>query len=154
MTVKPNDPSSGFFTFVHHDVPIEYSWDIQARINVILHEKPHNEHETRLRCITYVEERLLPPAFVRASLAYSKVVQASNRANRVKRWLCRTSRAVERAEPAYECALDCYWHALVPLALQLVPDAPWDGEELILPNRIKIPQISVFRKADGQTPSL
>jgi len=48
MTLHATDPRSGFFRFLHHDMPIEYSANVDERIAYIRAEKPLAERAGRL----------------------------------------------------------------------------------------------------------
>lgn len=72
MTVREGDPQEGFFTFIHHDWPIEWSGNIAERLEFIASNKPKHERATRNRCIVYVPEALLPAPFIEAERVYSE----------------------------------------------------------------------------------
>src|SRR3990167_6534357 len=96
MTVQATDPRSGWFTFVHHDRPLEYSWDIEERIQAIVTTKPAHEIATRLRCLAFVPETEIPFATREAQRALDEAQRAA--------W----------ADDG------------LALALRYVPNAPWD----------------------------
>ena len=102
MTVQATDPRSGWFAFVHHDIPIEYSWDIDERIRVIQDEKPAHERATRLGCLTYLPEEVIPETLRRLGRDHGEAGRAE--------WPDRG----------------------LSIALTYVPNAPWDHELLAL----------------------
>ena len=142
MTVQSTDPRSGFFAFVHHDIPLEYSWDIDERIRVIETRKPPNERATRLRCLTYAPDFKVPAGLHWARRAYDEAGRAHNEAQRVynETWRAHDEarRVYNEAERAYNEARRVYNEAgyapdCLELALNLVPDAPWANGTLVFP---------------------
>ena len=59
------------FWHIHHEVLLEWSDDIQERIDYIKAHKPPHEVETRLRLLKPVQGAL-PPKLVKAKAAYAK----------------------------------------------------------------------------------
>ena len=117
MTIQASDPRSGWFAFVHHTIPIEYSWDIDERLRVILEEKPPHERATRLRCLTYIPRERIPASLRQARWAYEEARRAHEEA-----WW-----AYEEAWRAYKEARREEWPDNgLSIALAHVPDAPWD----------------------------
>lgn len=123
MTVKATDPRSGFFTFIHHDVPVEYSHNIDNRISFIERDKPPNQRAGRLRYLTYVPEAKVPPEVREAGEAYGRTVDVycSGQAP--------DATAHEKAWDNYANVLQKHRCQLLEIALEIVPDAPWDKAE-------------------------
>jgi len=137
MTVQATDPRSGWFAFVHHDIPIEYSWDIDERIRVIQDEKPAHERATRLGCLTYLPEEVIPETLRRLGRDHGEAGQAYGEAWRA--WgeaarACGEARwAYDEKGQAYEEARRAEWpDGGLSIALAYVPNAPWDHELLAL----------------------
>ena len=128
MTIQATDPRSGWFTFVHHDRPLEYSWDIEARIKAIVTTKPAHEIATRLRCLAFVPETEIPFAIREAERAYDESrwdVDEARRALAEAQWdLNEARQAYEGAQLAYDEA--AWTDDGLALALRHVPNAPWD----------------------------
>ena len=114
MTIQATDPRSGWFTFVHHDRPLEYSWDIEERIQAIVTTKPTHEIATRLRCLAFVPETEIPFAIREARRALAEAQWDLNEARQ----------AYEGAQRAYDEA--AWTDDGLALALRHVPNAPWD----------------------------
>src|SRR4030067_1149915 len=87
---------------LHHEVLLEWSDDIQERIDYIKAHKPPHEVETRLRLLKPVQGAL-PQKLVKAKAAYDKAKAAYNK-------------AYDECLPQIEAlhALEC-------------PDCPWNG---------------------------
>src|SRR3989304_1531707 len=93
---------------IHHkDFLLEWSDDIQERIDFIQAEKPKHEVEIRLRLLKPVQGAL-PPKLVKA--AYDKDWDAFS-----KDW------------DAYRKAYDKYLPQIEALHALECPDCPWDG---------------------------
>ena len=91
MTPKP-------FWHIHHsDWLLNWSFDIQERIDYIKAEKPKHEVETRLRLLKPVQGAL-PPQLVQAWAAYDKTGTAYAKAKA----------AYDKAKAAYVRAYDDY----------------------------------------------
>lgn len=103
-----------WYTWIHHDTPIEWSDHIQERWEFIRKHKPANEIETRLRCIVEVPSERVPEALRTAGTAYNQA-----------------QTAYDQAETAYDQARGAHAPTLLALALELVPDAPCRGSSLV-----------------------
>ena len=76
MTLHATDPRSGFFRFLHHDKPIEYSANVDERIAYIRAEKPPAERAGRLAAILRIPDALIPVPVVEAQRASDEAWQA------------------------------------------------------------------------------
>src|SRR3990170_3693553 len=97
------------FWHIHHEVLLEWSDDIQERIDFIQAEKPKHEVEIRLRLLKPVQGAL-PPKLVKAGDARGKAWDAFG-----KDW------------DAYRKAYDKYLPQIEALHALECPDCPWDG---------------------------
>ena len=94
----------GWYTFLHHDEPIEWTADLAERLRYIDKEKPAHEQAARRRCIVAVPAARLPAGYGEAWRAYDEAGRVYVEAGRAAQG------------------------ELLALALSLVPDAPWvDG---------------------------
>src|SRR3972149_5630264 len=95
------------FWHIHHEVLLEWSDDIQERIDYIKAHKPPHEVETRLRLLKPVQGAL-PPKLVKARDAYLASVKA--RAAFGKDWdaFVKASVAYAKAGDAYDKASVAY----------------------------------------------
>jgi len=69
------EPKQGFCWHVHHNVLLEWCWDIDYRAGVIKDRKPPHEVATRLHLFRPVTGRL-PDAVLQAGTAYEKTRRA------------------------------------------------------------------------------
>ena len=76
MTLHATDPRSGFFRFLHHDKPIEYSANVDERIAYIRAKKPPAERAGRLAAILRIPDALIPVPVVEAQRASDEAWQA------------------------------------------------------------------------------
>ena len=124
MALKETDPKSGFFTFIHHQEPVEFSDDITKRIEFIKYTKPGNEVAIRLDCITYIKN---PPIWFRTYMEARRVHMEANRV------YTEANRVYKEANRVYTVIYSTNRANMIKLALQLNPTAPWDGEALVFP---------------------
>ena len=61
---------TGWYTWLHHDVPIEWTNDLDARLRYIEKDKPVHERVIRLAAIVAVPEARVPREYVEAWRAY------------------------------------------------------------------------------------
>ena len=157
MTLHATDPRSGFFRFLHHDKPIEYSADVDERIAYIRAEKPPAERAGRLAAILRIPDALIPVPVVEAQRASDEAWQAwrafdeeahrayeEARASMEAQWAyAETQRAYEEAHRAYIVAQRDYVEAQraawadggLALALSLAPlpeGVKWDSTNTCL----------------------
>src|SRR3972149_3771905 len=97
------------FWHIHHEVLLEWSDDIQERIDYIKAHKPPHEVETRLRLLKPVQGAL-PPKHVKAKAAYDKARDAYDKPN------APSNNAYDECPPQIEAL-----HALE------FPNCPWNG---------------------------
>src|SRR3990170_2224375 len=97
------------FWHIHHEVLLEWSDDIQERIDYIKAHKPPHEVETRLRLLKPVQGAL-PPKLVKAKAAYAKARDA-----------------YDKAKAAYNKAYDECLPQIEALHALECPDCPWNG---------------------------
>ena len=157
MTLHATDPRSGFFRFLHHDKPIEYSANVDERIAYIRAEKPPAERAGRLAAILRIPDALIPVPVVEAQRASDEAWQAwrafdeeahrayeEARASMEAQWAyAETQRAYEEAHRAYIVAQRDYVEAQraawadggLALALSLAPlpeGVKWDSTNTCL----------------------
>src|SRR3972149_6330565 len=111
------------FWHIHHEVLLEWSDDIQERIDFIQAEKPKHEVEIRLRLLKPVQGAL-PPKPVKAGDARGKAKAAYDKAKAAydKDW-----DAFGKDWDAYRKAYDKYLPQIEALHALECPDCPWDG---------------------------
>ena len=76
MTVQASDPRSGLFRFQHHDVPLEWSPDVDDRLFFIAAHKPLHEVEKRLLAILRVPDALVPVELASLGRAFCEAKRA------------------------------------------------------------------------------
>jgi hypothetical protein len=109
-TTKPGQPDytgpvRGWFCYIHHEIPLEWSEDIRERVQYIHTHKPATEHAMRFACLTAVPTERVPVP-------------------------------LHAARAAYDAAWDAYEDEIHALVAELVPDAPWNGRELVFPRMV------------------
>src|SRR3990170_785217 len=100
------------FWHIHHEVLLEWSDDIQERIDFIQAEKPKHEVEIRLRLLKPVQGAL-PPKLVKAGDARGKAWDAYVKARDA---YVKAGDARDKAKAAYDKAWDAFgkdWDAYV-----------------------------------------
>lgn len=118
------EPIQGWITFGHHDFPIEWTWNLQTRMRVVDTQKPVHERALRRHCIELVPEHRVPVEFVTAW----QVSEAAREA------YCGGQAAGPGSATAFQdfgIAREFHAEGLLALALEFVPDAPWNGSELV-----------------------
>src|SRR3990170_3094277 len=125
------------FWHIHHEVLLEWSDDIQERIDYIKAHKPPHEVETRLRLLKPVQGALPPKlvkardayakagdAYDKASVAYDKARDALDKAGDAfgKDW-----DAYDKAKAAYAKAYDECLPQIEALHALECPGCPWNG---------------------------
>ena len=92
MTVQASDPRSGWFRFLHHRTPLEWSNNVDERLAYIQKEKPPHEVGGRLAAIIRIPDDAVPLALREAWRAYEEAG-----------WVrAEAGRAYEEAGRAYE----------------------------------------------------
>jgi len=129
------------FWHIHHGgFLLEWSDDIQERIDYIQTEKPKYEVETRLRLLKPVQGAL-PRRLVKAGVAlakaydaYAKACAALAKADAAYAKACAALDKADAAYLAYDKAWDAYDKAydeclpqIEALHILECPDCPWDG---------------------------
>src|SRR3990167_5699638 len=139
------------FWHIHHEVLLEWSDDIQERIDFIQAEKPKHEVEIRLRLLKPVQGAL-PPKLDKAKAAYDKAWDAFGkdwdayvkaRAAFGKDWdaldkadaayvkagdaYVKAKAAFVKAKAAYNKAYDECLPQIEALHALECPDCPWNG---------------------------
>lgn len=125
----------GLAFHVHHDVLIEWCYDLQGRIAGIKAAKPVAEQPTRLRLIAIVPNDQLPDTpqkepMIRARAAYDEAWAAHDEARAAHD---EARAAYDKARTAYAKARAAYLASIDAEALHrqvCVPDCPWDGRTL------------------------
>jgi len=107
------------FWHIHHEVLLEWSDDIQERIDFIQAEKPKHEVEIRLRLLKPVQGAL-PPKLVKAGDARGKAEDANAKAwdayVKARDAYVKAGDARDKAKAAYDKAWDAFgkdWDAYV-----------------------------------------
>src|SRR3990172_7382236 len=132
------------FWHIHHEVLLEWSDDIQERIDFIQAEKPKHEVEIRLRLLKPVQGAL-PPKLVKAGDARDKAYDANAKARAAfgKDWdafvkasvayakagdaFVKAKAAFVKAKAAYNKAYDECLPQIEALHALECPDCPWNG---------------------------
>src|SRR3989337_2595253 len=135
------------FWHIHHEVLLEWSDDIQERIDFIQAEKPKHEVEIRLRLLKPVQGAL-PPKLVKAGDARGKAEDANAKAwdayVKARDAYVKAGDARDKAKAAYDKAWDAFgkdWDAyrkaydkylpqIEALHALECPDCPWDGSTI------------------------
>ena len=108
-------PSQGWFAYIHHDRQLEWSDNILERVAYIVAKKPAHEQAIRMACLTHIPPEYVPAALNRAQRALNRAQQA-----------CTTARRAAAREVA-------------ALVRARVPDAPWDGAQLVFVTVREVP---------------
>ena len=101
MTIHATDPRSGLFRFLHHTTPLEWTSNVDERLEDIRTRKPAEEIAGRLAAILRVPDALVPSSVSEAWRASEEAWRASEEA-----W-----RAYEEARRAYGEAKRAYEEA-------------------------------------------
>lgn len=127
---KPNytGPNNGLFCFVHHDILYEYSYNIQERLEYIKNNKAKNEIKIRLDCIGLISTE----RFTELQEAAAELYKASSaQCSLVKGHIAHREYIKARNKWFKFCS---EWQLPIEQYIKgLVPDAPWNGKELVFP---------------------
>ena len=108
MTVLASDPRSGLFRFQHHDVPLEWSNNVDERLEDIARNKPAHEIAGRLAAIRRVPDALVPQTVCEAGRAFKEAQRVYDEAGRAyeeaRRVYDEAWRPYEEARRAFEKA--------------------------------------------------
>ena len=104
MTIQATDPRSGLFRFLHHDTLLEWSDNVDERLEYIRTRKPAEEIAGRLAAILRVPDALVLSSVSEARRAFEEA-----------------GRAYEGAGRAYEEALALAFPDPFAFALSLGP---------------------------------
>ena len=74
--ISAEDARPGFFRFLHHDQPIEWSRDVMNRIEYIRTQKPLKEIPGRLAAICRVPDEMISPRLWKAAQACGEARRA------------------------------------------------------------------------------
>ena len=125
-------PIQGWYLFIHHDRLCEWSDDITERLTVIDTDKPVYERAMRRHCLVWLEPERVPVTYKQAWQAYRQAGlaygQAAQDAKQVRLLL------YQQAGQIFYQAHEAEKEVLVALVNELVPDAPWNGTELVFPD--------------------
>ena len=144
----------GWYWHVHHEVIVEYCYDVEERVEYIKRHKPEHEVETRLKWMTPVKGKL-PEEVVAAGEAYNKAGEAYNKAwkardktleayrkaweacDKARKAYYRAGEARGKAMEACDKTLEMYKDEFEALHAQEHPGCPWNGKTLFPkePNR-------------------
>jgi len=128
---------------IHHDVLLEFTDNIQERIDYIKATKPEHEVSERLRWMTPVKGRL-PARLVKAGAAYVKAGAAYVKARDAcdGAWYAHVKArdACDKAWYAYVKARDACDNDIEALHAKEHPDCPWTlgGQHTIFPVAVTI----------------
>ena len=78
MTVQASDPRSGWFRFLHHETPLEWSNNVDERLAYIQQGKPPHEVGGRLAAIIRIPDDAVPLALRATRRAYREAERAYN----------------------------------------------------------------------------
>ena len=106
----------GFVFHRGHDVLMEFCWNYATRVTEIKRNKPKNERKLRLRLLQIIPEHRLPPALVRARVAFNKAYEALV--------------DYDKARVAYREARDACTPEIEKLHQELCLNCPWDGQTI------------------------
>lgn len=116
-------PKEGFFGFIHHDQLLEYSRNIDERLDYIDRFKPGHQRAWRRHCMVYLGD-VLPEKLIKVGSARIKTEDAYNKAED----------AYNKAWDAYNKARHTYAPEVLAILTKLVPDHTWDEKELVFDN--------------------
>lgn len=119
--------TKGIFWHVHHDTLLEWSDNIQERIDYIKKEKPKHEIETRLKLLKPVKGRL-PAEFVKAEKSYDKSRKAYHKAREAYN---KAYEAYDKAREAYDKAFEKHKKEIEELHKKECGCKEWNGEKLV-----------------------
>ena len=125
MTIHATDPRSGLFRFLHHTTPLEWTSNVDERLEYIRTRKPAEEIAGRLAAILRVPDALVPSSVSEAWRASEEAWRASEEVRRASEEVRRASeeawRAYEEAWWASEEALASAFPDPLAFALSLGP---------------------------------
>ena len=146
--------TKGFFWHVHHNELVEWSDNIQERIDYINKDKPKQEIALRLKLLQPVNGKL-PDEYVKADEARVKAYEARDKADEA--WEARVKadeayeardKAYEARDKAYEARVKAYeardkayeaWEAREKYKSQIeelhnkeCPNCPWNGTTIFV----------------------
>src|SRR3990167_8702237 len=114
MTITAKDARPGFFRFLHHDTPIEWSGDVMKRIEYIRTQKPPKEIPGRLAAMCRVPDEAISSGLWEARWAFEEAERARREAWRAYKEARRAYGEVERAYGEVERAYEKAWRAEWP----------------------------------------
>lgn len=117
-----------WYTFLHHGMLVEPTWDVEECLTRIKAEKPTHEVPVRVACIKEVPVDRIPPALVAAGETYGQAWHACEQAQQARaqaRWVytqvlddvqvgparAQMRQVYDQEERAYYEALDAYRQA-------------------------------------------
>lgn len=138
-----NETRSGFYWHVHHDVLMEWSGDIQERVNYIKVNKLAKEIKTRLRLMKPVAGPL-PSGLIKAQVVHEKAWGAYEKARarahaalaclaeRNRAWAAhdKAQAACAKSQVVLSRALVVYRDDALALHAIECPGCPWDGHTI------------------------
>ena len=99
--------TKGFFWHVHHNELVEWSDNIQERIDYINKDKPKQEIALRLKLLQPVNGKL-PDEYVKADEARVKAYEARDKADEAWEARVKADEAYEARDKAYEARVKAY----------------------------------------------
>lgn len=156
-------PTRGLFGFVHHDQLYEWSGDINERVQYIQESKPLHEQAMRLHCLVYIDPTDQPWAEADRLLVEGwRLVDEGGRMwaagfqprgwkkrwwlngirSRIKGVLMMNRGGQLQREGWQLCSkgdrlMTEHREAILARLLELVPDAPWDGDKLVFEEQVQ-----------------
>ena len=144
---RPNytGPTEGIFGLVHHDTLAEPSADIMERVKYIRKKKHSSEIKTRLHCLVWLPPQRLSSTLWKVHMTEREAYKAKQEGYGVWQKIGLSSEDRTEAYQAWR-ETDIIWQKTViawqkvyrastpeiwALIQELVPDCPWNGEELV-----------------------
>ena len=125
--------TKGFFWHVHHNELVEWSDNIQERIDYINKDKPKQEIALRLKLLQPVNGKL-PDEYVKADEARVKAYEARDKADEAWEARVKADEAYEARDKAYEAweAREKYKSQIEELHNKECPNCPWNGTTIFV----------------------
>ena len=119
-------PTEGWFTFLHHKQPVEYSANVIERRDYVLAHKPSSEQRIRGLACQFLSVEHIPAYLATAWQAYATAWQAYDTARQAldtaRQALDTAWQAYDTARQAYDTARQAYDTARLSTVL---PGTPW-----------------------------
>lgn len=120
-------PIDGWFTFLHHEVPMEWTYDVRERIYYIRNHKPSHEVATRLRHILRLPDKFAQTLATELAGAYvtrhARTLNLTAVSEQNALLALRTSNEIE----------GMFMRQVVKYAKERITGFSWDGWQLLFP---------------------